>query len=156
VTQADKSSKTQVQFANEGAEKKQQEEQVAARKRKVEDKEKWEGKSLFHPHVTPLPQSEILRVFSNRMSPTPLDSRHHHHASMPLPPTLSPTILLSHMLTLDLPTPLRSPTFHVHLLSSHILPCLTTTERREERVHDWRSYQAAPKKKKKKNEHVLG
>ena len=39
-------SKTQVQFANEGAEKKQKEEEVAARKRKLEEKEKWEGKSL--------------------------------------------------------------------------------------------------------------
>lgn len=39
-------SKTQVQFANEGAEKKQKEEEVAARKRKLEEKEKWEGESL--------------------------------------------------------------------------------------------------------------
>lgn len=41
-----------MQFANEGAEKKKQEEEVAARKRKLEDKEKWESKStplLFRP-----------------------------------------------------------------------------------------------------------
>ena len=39
--------KVQVQFANEGAEKKKQEEEVSARKRKIEEKEKWEGES-FH------------------------------------------------------------------------------------------------------------
>jgi hypothetical protein len=49
------SSKTQVQFANEGAEKKKHEEEVAARKRKMEDKEKWEGESYypFFPTVDP-------------------------------------------------------------------------------------------------------
>jgi hypothetical protein len=71
VSQADKLSKTQVQFANEGAEKKQREEEVAARKRKVEDKEKWEGESYYHLHLDLFflfsPQSEILRVFSNRL-----------------------------------------------------------------------------------------
>jgi hypothetical protein len=41
-------SKTQVQFANEGAERKQKEEEIAARKRKLEEKEKWEGESRFN------------------------------------------------------------------------------------------------------------
>lgn len=45
-------SKTQVAFANEGAEKKQKEEEVAARKRKLEEKEKWEGESRFNSHIT--------------------------------------------------------------------------------------------------------
>lgn len=46
--------KVQVQFANEGAEKKKQEEEVSARKRKIEDKEKWEGESEL-PSYHPLP-----------------------------------------------------------------------------------------------------
>jgi len=54
-------SKTQVQFANEGAEKKQKEEEVAARKRKLEEKEKWEGKSHSACHI--YLYCEILRVF---------------------------------------------------------------------------------------------
>jgi len=57
-------SKTQVAFANEGAEKKQKEEEVAARKRKLEEKEKWEGKSYSASHI--YLYCEILRGFSHR------------------------------------------------------------------------------------------
>ena len=58
-------SKTQVQFANEGAEKKQKEEEVAARKRKLEEKEKWEGKSphFFLSSSLQNPKSGILPFF---------------------------------------------------------------------------------------------
>ena len=58
-------SKTQVQFANEGAEKKQKEEEIAARKRKLEEKEKWEGESRFNSHS--LLYGVILRVSRNRL-----------------------------------------------------------------------------------------
>ena len=58
-------SKTQVQFANEGAEKKQKEEEIAARKRKLEEKEKWEGESRFN--YQSLLFGVILRVSRNRL-----------------------------------------------------------------------------------------
>ena len=53
-----------MQFANEGAEKKKQEEEVAARKRKVEDREKWEGESgSQQPHTrTPPNSTSVLQV----------------------------------------------------------------------------------------------
>ena len=61
--------KVQVQFANEGAEKKKQEEEVSARKRKIEEKEKWEGESEF-PSCHP-----VSRLYSRVVSHLSFSSR---------------------------------------------------------------------------------
>lgn len=48
--------KTTMAYANEGAEKAKQEEELANRKRKVEEHAKWEGE-LYYPFITNIPPS---------------------------------------------------------------------------------------------------
>jgi hypothetical protein len=58
--------KQKLAYANEGAEKAKHEEEIANRKRKLEEKEKWEGESvLFNPYPPGYnPQGLILRRLS--------------------------------------------------------------------------------------------
>lgn len=117
-------SKTQVQFANEGAEKKQREEEVAARKRKVEDKEKWEGESYYHLHLNLhsllSPQSEILRV-SRTDYRTDFCKRHRAHPlcpAAPPQPSISLPIHTEMKQTLTLGFPFRPPLpYHTYMLN---------------------------------------
>ena len=81
--------KVQVQFANEGAEKKKQEEEVSARKRKIEEKEKWEGESKF-PSCHPFSRlhSRVVSHLSFSSRSLPLDDNMailcHYHLPLSL------------------------------------------------------------------------